>query len=176
MAFHGDAQSRGRAVHVANCKAKAIPRFWAKVDRSDLFGCWLWTGAKHLQHGYGRVRWRGRAVNAHRVALGLIDGDWDNPLDVCHTCDVRLCVNPAHLWRGSRLENMRDAKAKGRLTWPVLNGATHCIHGHEWTPENTGKHWNNRFQRFARRCLTCSKIQNNQRNKAYRQRQRAQET
>jgi predicted XRE-type DNA-binding protein len=34
--------------------------------------------------------------------------------NACHTCDVRLCVNPLHIFDGSQVENMRDMVAKGR--------------------------------------------------------------
>ena len=115
MAFHGDAQSKGRAVALANIRATELQRFAAKIDiPKGLFDCWIWTGSK-LPTGYGHLTWRGRTQRAHVVALGLVDGDWANRLDVCHACDVRLCVNPLHLWRGTRRENMQDAKAKGRL-------------------------------------------------------------
>ena len=33
----------------------------------------------------------------------------------CHTCDVRNCINPNHLWSGSRLENSQDRFKKGRI-------------------------------------------------------------
>jgi predicted XRE-type DNA-binding protein len=33
-----------------------------------------------------------------------------------HKCDVRNCVNPEHLVLGTRLENMQDAKLKGRMS------------------------------------------------------------
>jgi hypothetical protein len=171
MAFHGDAQAKGRAVAAANYKARAIPRFWAKIDQSDLFGCWLWTGNKD-KRGYGRIFWHGRNAFAHRVALGLSDGDWNNSLCVCHTCDVPACVNPAHLWRGSRLENNRDAQAKGRLLKPNRHfiPVTHCIHGHEYTPENTAWIINGKY--LTSTCRECSRI----RARIFHQRRRTQET
>jgi len=171
MAFHGDAQAKGRAVAAANFKARAIPRFWSKVDQSDLFGCWLWTGNKD-KRGYGRFSWHGRKSFAHRVALGLSDGDWNNSLCVCHTCDVPACVNPAHLWRGSRLENSRDAQAKGRLLKPNRHfiPVTHCIHGHEYTPENTA--WIKNGKYLTRVCRECNRI----RARIFHQRRRTQET
>jgi hypothetical protein len=80
----------------------------------DASGCWLWTGAR-FKTGYGGLRAdNGRTVRAHRFSYELRRGPIPPGLDVMHACDVRLCVNPAHLSIGTRLDNMRDAVAKGR--------------------------------------------------------------
>lgn len=65
--------------------------------------CWLWTG-KVNNNGYG----------PHRRAYRDTKGD-PNGLVIRHTCDVRRCMNPDHLIGGTQLENMADARAKGRL-------------------------------------------------------------
>jgi hypothetical protein len=77
-------------------------------------GCWEWTGGAQ-SNGYGRVRANGRSMYTHRAAYTAFVGPIPSKMDVCHRCDNRICCNPAHLFIGSRLDNMRDAKAKGRI-------------------------------------------------------------
>jgi hypothetical protein len=103
-------------------------RFWAKVEKSD--GCWLWTGATN-GHGYGQIDHR----QAHRVAWELADGPpVPDGWDLCHHCDVRLCVNPAHLFPGTRADNMQDAVRKGRMF-----KATGDLNGRRTHPERTAR-------------------------------------
>lgn len=100
-------------------------RFWAKVDKkSSPRGCWLWTATIHKKKGYGTARMRGRNYAAHRLSYQMHKGDIPDTLLVCHSCDVRNCVNPEHLWLGTNKANMKDMADKGRAAdgWQVPRG------------------------------------------------------
>src|SRR5439155_563058 len=95
-------------------RAKSLEeRFWSKVDKTST--CWLWKGAKDSS-GYGWVgNGQHKTITTHRLIWELTFGSIPKGLWVLHTCDVRNCVNPAHLWLGTNTDNQRDASRKGRL-------------------------------------------------------------
>ncbi len=82
-------------------------------------GCWLWTGYL-LPNGYARISFDGRSHGAHRASWLAFRGPISDGLCVCHKCDVRSCVNPDHLWLGTKGDNNRDAFQKGRQ--PIWSG------------------------------------------------------
>jgi hypothetical protein len=86
-------------------------RFWMKVNRSG--SCWLWTAGTTV-FGYGQFFIDGRLEGAHRVSWRLHFGNIPDDLCVLHRCDVPACVNPAHLFLGTKSDNARDSVAKGR--------------------------------------------------------------
>lgn len=96
---------------------KGLPikqRFMTHVKKEDRDnGCWLWTGGL-FHKGYGIFNEGGRSGSAHRYAWRLFRGEIPKSMCICHTCDVRNCVNPDHLWIGTAKENTRDMYHKKR--------------------------------------------------------------
>lgn len=89
-------------------------RMKAKTQVGDgLDACWLWQG-RPKGGGYGSIYFEGVNWAAHRLAWVLAVGELPQGKVVCHRCDNRLCVNPAHLWLGDPKDNMVDRNAKGR--------------------------------------------------------------
>jgi hypothetical protein len=68
--------------------------------------------------GYAKVQWQENNVikhmRAHRYSYQAFKGQIPDGMQVCHTCDVRNCVNPEHLWIGTNQDNFDDMVKKGR--------------------------------------------------------------
>lgn len=81
----------------------------------DSNNCWNWKLRKNSK-GYGVLPGRSCfSILAHRMSWRVFKGEFDKSLCVCHICDNPCCVNPDHLFLGTQLDNMRDAKKKNRL-------------------------------------------------------------
>lgn len=88
--------------------------FDANSERIPEAGCWLWTKAV-TPAGYGTFT-KSRIVRyAHRASYACFNGQIPDGLLVRHACDVRSCINPAHLVTGTHADNSADAVQRGRL-------------------------------------------------------------
>jgi len=133
-----------------------IARVRARSTVDSVKGCWLWQGFIH-GNGYGNTSYRGENGRLHRLSFEVFKGQIPAGHDVCHSCDVRNCWNPDHLFSGTRQDNHDDMWAKGRA-WQQKET---CKHGHPWrdhayivigTNKSTGKsgEW--------RKCRECDRL------------------
>lgn len=98
-----------------------VRRFWERLDTSG--SCWTWIGSSDRK-GYGVVRLRDHTqLAAHRMAYVLEHGSIPETLCVLHSCDNPSCANPAHLFLGTRQDNVDDMVRKGRQPRGATNGS-----------------------------------------------------
>ena len=124
-----------------------IPMFFV-----DQRGCWIWT-RRQDQKGYGIVEWcfnGEKEIKAHRAVWRTFNGPVPEGMELHHTCNVRLCVNPAHLVPVTHRENLM----LGVGITAVCAKKTHCLRGHELSGNNLTiyKGYKGRPRRDCRTC------------------------
>lgn len=96
-------------------------RFMRKCVEEN--GCWIWKGGAYL-NGYGQVKKQTYGTTyAHQWACHHWNGSplpIEKGMCIKHSCDNKMCVNPAHLSYGTLQENIcemveRNPKAMGRI-------------------------------------------------------------
>lgn len=104
-------------------REKILRNFLRRIDKTD--SCWLWKASKTAA-GYANITTykNGRAFMGigSRVSWELFRGPIPEGLCVLHTCDIRHCVNPEHLFLGTKRDNSDDMIRKGRAKHVGLKG------------------------------------------------------
>lgn len=91
-----------------------LEEFWDHVDVRGPEECWPWLEGL-FNDGYGCVavpEVKSSPCRANRVAFFLQNNYW--PEQSNHTCDYKLCCNPAHVYDGSQAQNMKDRSERRR--------------------------------------------------------------
>jgi len=131
-------------------------RWFARLMKRTTFnekGCFVWQGFTSHK-GYIMHTHRDYRMSGHRIVYILTHGvRLPREQQVCHKCDERRCWNPGHLFLGTNQDNCKDMAAKKRHH---MNRKTHCVNGHEFTPENTYAYTDKRGWKH-RSCLTCDR-------------------
>lgn len=107
-----------------------IQRFNAKWQEDRATGCWIWMGA-HATKGYGEIKIpkTRRQIPAHRLSYLIHRGSIPSGKCVLHRCDNPACVNPAHLFIGTKMDNALDMVSKMRHCYGERQG------GHKLTEQ-----------------------------------------
>lgn len=95
-------------------------------------GCWIWT--RGVARTYPVWKWEGQRWQASHLALLTRGIRVPKGFDACHFCDNTYCVNPDHLFVGTRKDNMRDAQTKKRLVG--YGKREFCKQGHPLSGDN----------------------------------------
>jgi hypothetical protein len=131
-----------------------IERFLTKVEKTGVCaipglaggGCWLWMGGRRNKEGHGGFAVsHDRVVPAYRFAYEHYRGSIADGLVPDHLCRTPQCVNPWHL----ELVTPRVNTLRGRAPSAMNAQKTHCVRGHQFTPENT------RISSGRRICRAC---------------------
>lgn len=94
-------------------------RLLSKIKVNPITDCWEWQGStKGMGYGYTIIGSRKdgtrRTASTHRLAYEEWKGEIPNGYFVCHKCDNPRCINPEHLFVGTRQDNIDDRERKGR--------------------------------------------------------------
>lgn len=97
-------------------------RFYSNIIINGENDCLEWRGTMK-SNGYGQFRTLNKKwFHAHRYSYELFVSEIPVGMCVLHKCDNRKCVNPEHLWVGTKKENTQDMFLKQRNGYCGLKG------------------------------------------------------
>lgn len=118
------------------------------IERIPWSGCWIWN--KGTSNGYGGCRVGNTVVRAHRFVYESLVGPIALGMDLLHKCDVKLCVNPEHMYQGTDYDNAQDRIDRNPVYHMPL--PAFCPQNHAMVIANSG------YYNGVRYCKECKRI------------------
>jgi HNH endonuclease len=106
-----------RSCYYASKRIPIEEQFRRSVGETTESGCVLWAGLKDWNGRgviYSTLRPPQRIFIASRIAWEIANGAIPEGQCICHRCDNPACINVAHLFLGTQLDNIDDMARKGR--------------------------------------------------------------
>lgn len=123
-----------------------LPHIQVKSENGNN-GCIWWKGIIGSD-GYPVLNVGGKQYRVSRLLCLIYHGlVFSSGYSALHKCGNKSCVNQEHLYVGTQAENNRDTVKHGHN---VNSKKTHCLHGHEYTPQNTKI-----LRNGSRQCIMC---------------------
>lgn len=119
---------------IPDLTTRQLRNFWAKVAVPNQPSCcWEWSGKRvNGRYPYFGIYPAGE-FTAYRVAYTLLIGPIPEGMTLDHLCRNPGCVNPDHLEPVPPGINV----LRGYGIYAQNARKTRCVHGHEFTPQNT---------------------------------------
>lgn len=116
--------------------------------------CYFYQGHRNpSNYAYLMIRDKNKKLVSYRlnrVVLALKLGKtYEELTNALHKCNNQPCIREEHLYEGSPKDNTRDGILDGTHVSLLNKLKRYCIHGHEFTPENTY------IRKSGRECRVC---------------------
>ena len=130
-----------RFLHDTPARQNLKTRFWQRVRKSSVEGCWEWTSPS--PDGYGRISIAvgGMSFNllVHRLSYAWEYGD-PYPQVLDHLCANTSCVNPKHLQAVTpKINVLRGGSPSAINAQKLYCGAGHPLYGENLRVDEDGK-------------------------------------
>lgn len=126
-------------------------------------GCLEWQGGYSSQlkpkpqQNYPTIYLAGKQWKGNRLVLMLSSGRFSETLFSLHKCDNKRCLNPKHLYWGTRVDNSMDMVSSGLH---VQKRKTHCPAGHPYSGNNLYIAAGRNISGTNRQCKSCKWYRN----------------
>lgn len=108
-------------------KATNLAKLFSLTKKDKNTGCLIWIRGVGSDKRYGECSYLNERYPVHRLMYLLVKGPIPHGINVCHSCDVKLCINPNHLFLGTQAENIADRNKKNRQAKGVLCNHLHRV-------------------------------------------------